>query len=367
MEQVEAEREHLQQRERRAQDEAARAPSDNELRDHLAKLDMIRMNIDQLRRRVATAEERVATQRTALNDATEQRDRAAQDLNLSQWVANLSGFSDRLSEYQQCLARLWPTLIHHVSARQLLISSQSRERAAQEELEQRRAHHLQANQKAQEAIAARDTLEETVGVAVEDILRRLTEARRQLETIRADQKACQQQRTDRTTQLEIAKRDILQHREALQNATVEREGAITRLHNLVAARLLATAQDEFADVEADAWTVSRSVEIARRIEHTFATVDSDDGAWQRNQRNIHGHIQTLTETLSRTAMRANQEDSLSSQPNSRRSCRWLTFALLDDESRLGLLDAQREVLENHLIAKRHPFSIASMRPRLVHK
>jgi hypothetical protein len=43
--------------------------------------------------------------------------------------------------------------------------------------------------------------------------------------------------------------------------------------------------------------VDRAVRIARGIEQLLTDIVSDDLAWQRTQRGIHGHLQTLSDTL----------------------------------------------------------------------
>ncbi|MGH8898616.1 MAG: SbcC/MukB-like Walker B domain-containing protein, partial [Egibacteraceae bacterium] len=177
------------------------------------------------------------------------------------------------------------------------------------------------------------------------------------------------------TALAVAEHDIASLTEALGSDARRRQTAVDALEAVAGTELLSVAHPELVGVEpgvrtvAEApsaggdpqgsWSVDRAVRTARRIAHLLADVVSDDLAWQRSQRGIHGHLQTLIDTLlphgyepSATLV---DQVLVVTVPFQGRTCSMtqLRDALADEvASRQSILDArEREVLENHLIGE----------------
>ncbi|MGH7277101.1 MAG: TIGR02680 family protein, partial [Candidatus Rokuibacteriota bacterium] len=309
--------------------------------------------------RVIEAEARVAERRRALEAATKARDDAAADLGIAAWLTDLRGLEDAIGAYRRALAGLWPTVRHHASvARQAARAVESAVEAA--EAEAREAGlSLEAQQKARAAAAERDTLEQSVGAAVAEILGRLAVARQSLEATQAELKQVRQTRERMLIQEAVAREKVDEGSRQLERDAGDRERAIAGLRAFAGARLLEVAQAALDAGDPAGWSITRAVDVARGIEAALADIDSDDGAWQRVQRDIHASIQRLTETLLPYEYQpgTTMEDGLFvvTVPFRGRTCTMtdLRAAVAEEvTNRQMLLDArERELLENHLIGE----------------
>ncbi|MGH8898665.1 MAG: hypothetical protein ACRDZ4_17015, partial [Egibacteraceae bacterium] len=96
------------------------------------------------------------------------------------------------------------------------------------------------------------------------------------------------------TALAVAEHDIASLTEALGSDARRRQTAVDALEAVAGTEPLGVAHPELTGLEPDSWSVDRAGRTAR---HLLADVVSDDLAWQRTQRGIHGHLQTLVDTL----------------------------------------------------------------------
>ncbi len=346
-------------REQTARNEAAAAPGDEPIRAALAIIVQAGRTVATLRTRVAEAEDRVVARRLALDVATRARDEAANDLGLAAWVADLRGVEETIARYREAVAALWPTARHHASVSSHATRAVDSLAEAVADETRLAALLLKAQEKARAALAERDTLQQSIGAAVEDILKRLTGAREVLAKVASELEATRKARDGVLTGEAVARKDVDTQTQQLHIDASQRDVAITALKTLASARLVDVAVPGIDAGEPGGWSVTRAVEIARGIEAALNDVNSDDGSWQRVQRDIYTSVQRLTETLLPYGYQpgATIEDDLFvvTVPFQGRTCTMteLRAALAEEvTSRQLLLDArEREILENHLIGE----------------
>lgn len=345
--------------ERTVQAEAVAAPGDEAVRRAQADLAAAGRAVTGLRARLAEAEARVADRRRDLESAVEARAAAAADLGLGRWVADLRGLEEAVGSYRQAVAGLWPTIRAHVGARGRVVAAAAGAAEAAAVEQRRQAVLHEAEKKARAAAAERDTLQTSVGAAVGEILARLADARGKLAALQEEARQASDHRTKLGIREALARQKVETETTTLEADAQRRDAAIASLKTYAATRLLDVAGRDLDDAGAASWSVTRAVEVARRIEDALAGVASDDAAWQRTQRGIHQHVQTLTDTLlphGYDPVTTIEDDIfVVTTPFRGRSC---TMAELRDElseeitTRQSLLDArEREVLENHLIGE----------------
>jgi uncharacterized protein (TIGR02680 family) len=301
----------------------------------------------------------VADRRRAHDAALRTRDDAAADLGIGAWVEDLRALDAAVSEYRQALAALWPTLRSHgVAGAQAARAVEDAAEAATVEAHQA-TRLLEARTRAQEAAAERDTLERSVGAAVEEILRRLDKARSVRAATQDDLEQSRDAHGKTAIREAVAREKVETEGRTLDDDAARRETAIAALRTLAAARLLDVAATGVEIGEPAAWSVTRAVEVARGVEAALAELDADDAAWQRVQRDVHASVQRLTEALLPHGYQPalTLEDTLLvvTVPFRGRECTMAELrAALHDEvtTRQTVLDArEREILENHLIGE----------------
>jgi uncharacterized protein (TIGR02680 family) len=356
---IDAEAEDVARRESVARREAAAAPADEPVRAALAETVTAARTVAALRARLIEAEARVADRRRAHDAALRARDDAAADLGITAWIDDLRGLEMAVGEYRQALAALWPTIRSHGAAAAL--AARTAEDAAEAATAEARqaALLLEARTKAQEAAAERDTLERSVGAAVEEILRRLDDARSARAAIQDDLENARKAQSDTAIREAVAREKVETERRTLDADAERREGAVAALRTLAAARLLDVAATGVEIGDPVAWSVTRAVEVARGVEAALAGLEADDAAWQRVQRDVHASVQRLTESLLphgyQPALAVEDTLFVVTVPFRGRECTMaeLREALHDEvATRQTVLDArEREILENHLIGE----------------
>lgn len=350
----------LKRRDAVAAAEAGAAPDDTGVRQGLADLAAAGRAVAEHRQRLADAESAVAARREAADTAASKRDDAAADLGLDGWVGRLDELVDTVSRYERALAVLWPTLRAHLDRRAQAAGAEARAAEAARTHERADQAADEAAQRAAGAAAERDTLQATVGSSVEEVLAELAAARGRVTAVREERRVAEGAQQEARTALAVARHDIGTHTEALAGDARRRQTAVDAFAAYAATGLLAVAHAELAGLGTDeAWSADRAVRTARRVEHLLADIDSDDLAWQRTQRDIHHHLQTLIDTLLPHGYEpsATMVDQVLvvTVPFQGRACSMtqLRDALAEEvATRQQILDArEREVLENHLIGE----------------
>ncbi len=349
----------IMRRERAIRAEAEAVPDDGVLRDALASVVAADRQAAALRTVVAKLEAGMIGLHDVMTERGNERHRAAADLGLSDWADQLSHFDQALTDYRVAAGALFAAATRHAELEEAAAAAGRRLEAAVE-AERRALEYVGESKHASaEALAVHTTMQAAVGAAVEEILNRLGEAERARKLVRDNLSSARTAESDLRVRVAAAGRDVTAHGETLARDTQDRQAAIGRLEAFAGTRLLALCDASLADIELAAWSATRAVDIARRIDGVLSAVRSDEGAWDRSQRQIHGHLQTLTEALQPHGYEPAAETEadvlvVTASFQGRRCTIGELRAGLEDEivNRQALLDArEREILENHLVGE----------------
>jgi uncharacterized protein (TIGR02680 family) len=347
----------LDRRSAQLQREIASAPVDAGVRHALIQIATARETVSGRRLRLTEAENRLTEKRRLATAAVAERDEAARDLGLIDWINNLGGLVEAIHHYGQILAGLWPAIRAHAAAREQLACAEERmmEAARHRELRVASLHELEGM--AAVAAAKFKVLESTIGATVREVRQKLEDALLRVQGVRAEKKVAEEERGQRRIDSAVSHKDIERANVDLDMRNAEREVVIGLLSSFVNTRQLGVAHSDFMEVDSGAWSVARAVDLARRIEAALRDVDHGDGAWSRNQREIHGHFETLQTSLRAHGQmpEASMNDGLfivtiqfHGRPCTIADLRDTVVVILQE--RQELLDArEREVLENYLI------------------
>ncbi|RPF44978.1 uncharacterized protein (TIGR02680 family) [Streptomyces sp. Ag109_G2-6] len=259
------------------------------------------------------------------------------------------------------LAALWPALRERgEAARQA-----EEERTEAGQAGERTAElALRAEEAGREAAAADErhtTLRSTVGAAVAELQRRLTETAEALRACEADQKATRQRHAEADRDASKAEGHIERLGKNLAEAAETRAEAIAGLQRFTTTGLIAVALPDLQvpDAGDGPWAATPAIALARAIEAGLSSADDSDGAWERVQRRLSEELKTLQDTLSRhghTASARMVEDGMVVDivyQGRERAVPELASALTAEVGELTrILSArEREILETHLITE----------------
>jgi uncharacterized protein (TIGR02680 family) len=347
----------LAQRTSQLRQEVAQAPNDGNVRRALAQVEAFRQSVMHVRSRLTEAEVLVAERRRAMSAATEERTQTAADLGVADGIDRIPALIDLTHAYNHTLAELWPAIRAQTDAQSHLAIADERVAEALRSRNERNAHSQKAQGKAAAALETFQVLESTVGAGVREVQKKLENATKRVVKVRTTKTESEQKRNDKQVEKAVAQAKITEVTSELEARELERKGAITGLVAFAGTRQLAVAHTDFSTIEPGPWSVARAVELSRRIEAALSGTDHGEEAWNRNQRDIYSHFETLQSSLRAHGYmpEASMNDGVFvvSIQFQGRSC---TIAELRDnvvtiiQERQELLDArEREVLENYLI------------------
>jgi hypothetical protein len=112
--------ETLARRETTLKREAMEAPNDGNVRRALAELNAARRTVTGTRQRLTEAENRLTEARKILTTASGERDQAAADLGITEWINKLAELTEAVHTYSQALAEFWPAIKTQAEARNQL-------------------------------------------------------------------------------------------------------------------------------------------------------------------------------------------------------------------------------------------------------
>ncbi|MFJ7266374.1 TIGR02680 family protein [Streptomyces sp. NPDC099050] len=273
----------------------------------------------------------------------------------------LAGVRQALGSLAVALAALWPTLRERAEADRRAVE----ERAEAARAEERTAElALRADAAGHEAAAADErhaTLRSTVGAAVAELERRLTETAETLRACDADQRLSRRRHGEADREASKAEGRIEQLEKGLVEAAEARAEAIAGLQRFTITGLIAVALPDLPVPAAGdgPWAATPAVALARSIESGLASADDSDSAWERVQRRLSEELKTLQDTLSRhghTASARMVEDGMVVDivyQGRERAVPELAAALTAEVGELTrILSAhEREILETHLITE----------------
>ncbi|WP_329787407.1 TIGR02680 family protein [Lentzea sp. DG1S-22] len=347
-------------RERRATlaSEIAACPDDAGLRKAHAAVHAIDGEQHRLAERRRIAEEKRADAHTAFNATEHRLVEEAAEVGLPATRGELKAVSEALARYLVALASLWPAQRRHSDA----IRDDERARgelaSASEDHASRQAQAAEAALASEAATEHHETLAATVGSAVAELQRRLTEVADALRQCGDDRKAADGRRTDALTNRGKAEGQLDTLRTQLDEATASRAEAAESLRRFATTGLLRVALPDLATPDPAAqWAPDPTVRLARSIDRELAEQADDDQVWERVQRKVNDELKTLTDTLSRHGNSATArllDDGIvvdvlfqgrtTSTPD-------LTDALRVEVADRGRIldEREREILENHLV------------------
>ncbi len=354
--------ETLDQRQRQTRDEAANAPDEDGLRRAAADLAAAADFVSRARQRLVAAEEQVQLRRTAHQRLADERDEAARDLGIADRLDDLETLEDAVAEYRRTLAALRPTLRALRAAIVAATAAAERYQQVVDEEARRRQVLTEAETRRRASEVERDTLEQTLGAGVREILQRLDQAREQHSAIRQQQEGARGQREGWLAQQARADASMEAEQHNVERETEARQRAIAGLQRLIDAGLwpVALPKQELSDDDRSAErSVSRSVEICRALESQLAEVVADDGRWERQQREVHSRFQRLQETLAPHGYPPilTVEDDLfvvTAPFQGKQQTLDIFRASLGDEVGMRdrvLTERERQVIDNHLIGE----------------
>src|SRR5262249_29982498 len=156
--------------------------------DNSAVISFLQSTVDGLRSRIAEAERSIAQRESRLNEAIIVRDRAVADLGLAAWTDDLETLEHGISGYRLALAGLWPSVESMIEKRAAIDNVWARveEAGARKARQKEITDRLEARAVAAEI--AHDTLTKALGADFDEILQRVSQARRRLDELRIQEK-----------------------------------------------------------------------------------------------------------------------------------------------------------------------------------
>lgn len=354
---VEAAVEEIDRRDAGARGEARQAPDEGPVRNAAAERDARRLQLQQARLRLQEVERRASDAADALRRQRAQRDSAAADLGLQGWIEKLQVLEDALTDYHEALASLWPAARERGIAAQALIAEQLQLEQTRTRAERFRLAAQQARQKAAAADSQLEMLRRTLGASVQVVQRQLHEVNELLTTVQNEQQRAAGALGGARERARLLASAVADLKVEIDQDAAGRARAIEHLVRFTRTGLLDVASDSFTSDGRNELSVSAAVDLARRIDSHFGSMDFSDSAWDRNQKLIHRHVQDLTNALQSRGYRpelvTQDEILIVTVPfqGAHRSMRAFTSLLAEEiVNRRALLSAkERELLENYLI------------------
>ena len=278
----------------------AGAPSDEALLQAHAKCGVAEANRREAQKRLGDAESRLLQADEALNQAREMLTNDARDVSLPTDAEGIEEVDRALSEFRMASAELRNAIHSHQRTLTELAAQRDRERIASQDLEDAVGKQLEQRMTLRAADEQLNTLENTVGQKVEELLGRIE----RVERLRNEHKdASKRARAEfnaasgRRAAAE-SKHDTL--RGQLEESVNARKHAIEELRKfaLVTALLNVAIPDlVLPDGEQD-WGIEAALTIARRAEQALSDIDSEERDWQRIQSTISRDLAELQTAMS---------------------------------------------------------------------
>ena len=352
------ERERLADRRSTLAREQDTAPEPAALRDAHAAAAALVAEQQRLAEERAEADEALADAGERATTAVDELAAGADDVGLPVDRPGLEEIRGALAGYRVGLAGLWPAANALAEAQRSAADAEADAADAAEEHRIAGEHAEDTIGAAEAAEEAHRTLRDTVGAAVEELQRRLTDVAEELSQHAVEQVATTKRRESALA--ERGKADGL--REAatseLAGATDERADATEALRRFASTGLLAVALPDLAVPAPDAaWAPDPTLRLARHVDQELADVDVERPVWERAQRRVTEELKSLGDTLARhgdtsSAQVSDEGIVVEVVFRGRQATVPALVAALDAEvaDRRRLLDErEREILENHLV------------------
>jgi uncharacterized protein (TIGR02680 family) len=341
-------------------EERSGLPGDAALRDAHTIARNERTALQRAEQAVRAASKVVAAQTDVAAAAQRSAEEFADDVDLAATRADLRSVRSALERYGYALTALWPALRARDAAQNNLAAAREEHRESVQRHAEAQEEHLEAARQAAAARERYDTLLSTVGVAVQELQRRLDEVATSLdERDRSERETRKVEGAARSRQGNAeGRRDTL--RAALDTIGSNRQAAIDSLRTFAGTGLLALACPDLDVPDPTVeWAATPAVALARAVDRTLADIDDGDRRWELDQQAVNAGLKVLADGLSRHGHRATmtvRDDAMLVEVTFQgrtQQVAELTGALDEEISeRERVLSARhREILENQLVSE----------------
>jgi uncharacterized protein (TIGR02680 family) len=342
----------------RAGREQESAPSDEPLLRAHADRDAAEQVRRQTQASLGEADSKLATAENALARAREALQRDADALHLPKLAAEVDQVADLLDSYRLEGADLVNGLRDHQRMLTELALQLAREQQARDDTEIAGAEQLEKRRTLLEAQQTMSVLQESVGKAIEELLRDLQIAKAAREEHKAAHARAQRQWNEATGEFRAAQarcdglRTQLTERAQARKQAIDELQTFARLTGLFSIAVPEITLPDFAS----SWGIDAALNAARRAEATLADVAADEPDWSRIQNAISRDLAELTTAMSAQGHTASAEVTdygltvtIVHHDRPQRPDALEEFLSADIEARrLTLTAKEREILESHL-------------------
>lgn len=310
LERVAADRAALVQEQRTFHEECARAPTDGDLRDAHARFSAAELHRREAQERLAQAEVRWNEAEGSWRQARDVLERDADDLRLPADFETFALLEPRLDEYGQGVLILVQAARDHRRALSELAEQELREREARAQAHAALEERERRERAADDALARYEELQATVGAAVSELEKRITQ---KSEAVQSGERLLKEENQQLMAAREERARSgqkVEDVQQALDERLQRRHGAIEELRAFAQTGLLSVAVPdlEFPDPAA-AWTIDPALNAARRAEQALANIAYEDADWIRMQNDVSRDFTALTQAMSAQGHQAQGETS----------------------------------------------------------
>lgn len=357
---IENHAEQLARDEQQAAREWDGAPLDDVLQAaHIAAAAAAR-DVESAREKLAEADARLREAEQLLADLQRQLSADAADLRLPTSASQLDDIETALNHYYEMQLQLQ----HAIRALRLAVPDFERRRShvqdSRNDLARQEEQRAWARSEAEEATARFTVLRDTLGAKVDELLRRLADARGAVEARSMEVKRLNEALHKAGESRAIATAHAAAANDTWQERSDARARAVARLQEFVASGLLLSAWPaaEPPDMSIP-WTIDPALNLARRAENALSDIKDDDESWGRIQRLVTEDFGQLQQSLTALNQRAQAEASdwgfivhIIYQNRPERPDRLSARLSVEISQRSELLTAkERAILENHLQAE----------------
>ena len=311
-------------------------------------------------KRLAEAEQKLRAAAEQFESALKKLEREAADLRLPDTRTSLRDIEQSLQLLTSSLHALFQVVRELRSAHTELAEQQVREHDAQRAAEQSALTLAERCTVADEARVRLETLRESIGVQVDELKRRLSAARDNVNrgetAVKGFNDALRLSGEVRAKFEQKAQADEA----VLDDKVTARHAAVASLHGFALTGLLASAMPGADITELSApWTIEPALTLARRTEHMLTNVKDSDDDWIKVQSQISQDYSELGRALTALSHQAQAETNdyglvvnIVYQNRPERPDQLSARLAGEIAQRRELLTAgERKILENHLQAE----------------
>jgi uncharacterized protein (TIGR02680 family) len=275
-------------------------PTDHALRDAYTRAGHEAEAVRRLADQLAEAECEAAARQEDAERADREVHEYASDTALPATGEGLEQVRDAVSGYAAALAALLPAAAARFRSASLASETEAEAGAAAAALTEAEETETTARRTADAAEERHRVLAETARASVEELYRRLAEADAAIAARDAEEKTTRRRRDEAMTARARAEGRCGEIGARIEEATAERDRAVTALHSFTATGLLSAALPELAVPALDEpWPPTPAVALARMINQELDATDDSERRWELIQQRISAEHKMLTDALGR--------------------------------------------------------------------